>query len=113
MRGFGNLGGLGNMGNLMKQVQKSMGEVHKMEEELSAMKVDGSAGGGMVRVECTAAGTLESVHLDPKIVDPDDLEMLQDLIVLAVRDAMDKAGKIKAERMKGLTDGLGLPPGMF
>ena len=112
MRGFGNMGGMGNMGNLMKQAQKAMQEVQRMEQELSSLKVEGSAGGGMVKVTATGAGVIDAVTLDPEVVDPNDIEMLQDLIVSAVHDAMEKAAKLKEERMKELTGGLGLPPGM-
>jgi nucleoid-associated protein EbfC len=113
MRGFGNLGGMGSMGNLMKQAQKAMEQVQKMEEELASLRVEGSAGGGMVKVEATGSGQVETVTIDPQVVDPDDVEMLQDLIVSAVRDAMEKAAKLKEERVQQLTGGLGLPPGMF
>jgi nucleoid-associated protein EbfC len=113
MRGFGNLGGMGNMGNLMKQAQKAMEQMQKLEQELAAARVEGSAGGGMVRVEASGAGQVETVVIDPQVVDPDDVEMLQDLVVSAVRDAMDKAAAMKDERMKQLTGGLGIPPGMF
>jgi DNA-binding YbaB/EbfC family protein len=113
MRGFGNMGNLGNMGNMMKQVQKAMEQAQQMERELAATKVEGSAGGGMVRVEANGAGAVENIILDPQVVDPDDVEMLQDLIVSAIRDATDKAAKIKEQRLQQLSGGLGLPPGLF
>ncbi len=113
MRGFGGMGGVGNMGNLMKQVQKGMQQVQQMEAELASMVVEGSSGGGMVRVQATGAGSVESISIDRQVVDPDDIEMLQDLIVSAIRDATEKAAKIKADRLQNLTSGMGLPPGMF
>ena len=113
MRGFGNLGGMGSMGNLMKQAQKAMEQMQKMEQELAATKIEGSAGGGMVRVEATGAGQFEAVHIDPQVIDPDDAEMLQDLILSAFRDAQEKAIKLKQDRVQELTGGMGLPPGMF
>jgi DNA-binding YbaB/EbfC family protein len=113
MRGFGNLGNMGGMGGMMKQVQKAMEQAQKMEEELATTKVEGTAGGGMVRVEATAAGQLEAVHIDPQVVDPDDVEMLQDLVLSAFREALEKGNKIKEERAKALTGGMGLPPGLF
>lgn len=109
MRGLGNLGGLGSMGNLMKQAQKAMEQMQRMEAELAATRIEGSAGGGMVRVEATGTGIFEAVHIDPQAVDPDDVEMLQDLVLSAVRDAADKAARLKEERMKEVTGGLGLP----
>ena len=113
MRGFGNMGGLGNMGSIMKQVQKAMEQAQKMEQELAATRVEGSAGGGMVRVEATGAGQIEAVHIDPQVVDPEDVEMLQDLIVSAVRDALQKAAELKQQHLGQLTGGMGLPPGLF
>jgi nucleoid-associated protein EbfC len=113
MRGFGNMGGMGNMGNMMKQVQKAMDQAKKMEEELAALRVEGTAGGGMVKVETTGAGVIEGITIDPQVVDPDDVEMLQDLIVSAVRDAMEKAAEVKQQRIQELAGGLPLPPGLF
>ena len=113
MRGLGNLGGLGSMGNLMKQAQKAMEQMQKLEQELAHTKVEGSAGGGMVKVEATGAGTFEGVTIDPQVVDPDDVEMLQDLILSAFRDAQEKAAKMKQDRVQELTGGLGIPPGMI
>jgi DNA-binding YbaB/EbfC family protein len=113
MRGFGNLGGMGSMGNLMKQAQKAMEQMQRMEQELASLKVEGSAGGGMVRVEATGAGQFEAIHIDPQVVDAEDVEMLQDLVLSAVRDAQEKAVKLKEDRVKQLTGGMGLPPGMF
>lgn len=112
MRGFGNMGGLGNMGNMMKQAQKAMEQMQRLEQELAATKVEGSAGGGMVRVEATGAGVFESVHIDPQVVDADDVEMLQDLVLSAFREAQEKANKLKQDRIGELTAGLPIPPGM-
>jgi len=113
MRGFGNLGNLGSMGNIMKQAQKAMEQMQKLEEELQNTKIEGAAGGGMVKVEATGAGTFESVTISPEAVDPDDVEMLQDLVLSAFRDAQERAAKMKEERMRALTGGMGIPPGMF
>jgi nucleoid-associated protein EbfC len=113
MRGFGNLGGMGSMGNLMKQAQKAMEQMQQLEQELAAAKVEGSAGGGMVKVEATGAGQIETVQIDPQVVDPEDVEMLQDLVVSAVRDALEKAKNLKEQRVKELTGGMGIPPGMI
>jgi DNA-binding YbaB/EbfC family protein len=107
------MGGLGNMGNLMKQAQKAMEQVQQMEQELASLTVEGSAAGGVVKTVVTGDGKLESITLDPSVVDPEDVEMLQDLIVTAVRDGSEKAAKLKEERLKQVTGGLGLPPGMF
>jgi len=117
MRGFGGGGGgfpgMGGMGDLMKQAQKAMQQAQQMEKELANARVEGSAGGGMVKVEASGTGTVESVTIDPSVVDPEDVEMLQDLIVSALRDANDKAVQLKEDHMKKLTQGMGLPPGML
>lgn len=113
MRGFGNMGGMGGMGGLMRQVQKAMEQMQQLEQELRSARVEGTAGGGMVRVEATGAGEFESVTIDPQVVDPEDVEMLQDLVLSAFRDAQEKANKLKEERVRQLTGGLGLPPGAF
>jgi DNA-binding YbaB/EbfC family protein len=113
--GFGNLknlGGLGNMGNLMKQAQQMMEKAKRAEEELAAEQVEGSAGGGMVRVTATGMGEVLAVTIDPQVVDADDVEMLQDLVLGAVREAFQKSTELRTERMKALTGGMGLP-GMF
>ena len=113
MRGFGNLGGMGSMGNIMKQAQKAMEQMQKTQEELASTKVEGSAGGGMVRVTATGAGEFEDIKIDPQVVDPDDVEMLQDLVLSAMREAQEKASKLKEERLRDATGGMGLPPGLF
>lgn len=113
MRGLGNLGNLGSMGNIMKQAQKAMEQMQQLEEELQKVKIEGTAGGGMVKVEATGSGSFESVTIDPQAVDPEDVEMLQDLVLSAFRDAQEKAARLKEERVKALTGGLGIPPGMF
>jgi nucleoid-associated protein EbfC len=110
--GFGNLKNQGNMGNLMKQAQQMMEKAKRAEEELAAEQVEGSAGGGMVRVVATGTGEVLAVTIDRQVVDPDDVEMLQDLVLGAVREAVQKSTELRAERMKALTGGLGLP-GMF
>ena len=113
MRGLGNMGGMGNMAGLMKQAQKAMEQAQRMQEELEQIKVEGSAGGGMISVEVTAGGSVESIRIDPQVVDPNDVEMLQDLIIIAIADANEKASKIKEERMAQLTKGLPIPPGFL
>ncbi|MFN3651815.1 MAG: YbaB/EbfC family nucleoid-associated protein [Armatimonadota bacterium] len=113
MRGFGNLGGLGNMGNLMKQAQKAMQDMQNLEQELANTKLEGSAGGGMVRVEITGAGVFENVEIDPQVVDPEDVEMLQDLVLSAFREAQEKANALKREQIEKISGGLPIPPGMM
>jgi nucleoid-associated protein EbfC len=109
MANFGNLGNMGGMGGLMKQAQKMMEQAKKAEEELGSAQVEGSSGGGMVKVVATGTGEVLSVTIAPEVVDPDDVEMLQDLVVTAVRDALEKSVELKTERMKSLTGGLNIP----
>jgi nucleoid-associated protein EbfC len=109
---FGGMGNLGNMGGLMKQAQKMMEQAKKTEEELAAARVEGSSGGGMVKVSATGAGEVLEVTIDPEVVDPNDVEMLQDLVVTAVREAIEKATALRADRMKDLTGGMSIP-GLF
>jgi DNA-binding YbaB/EbfC family protein len=99
------------MQQLMKQAQKQL-EMYQQEqraaqEELAATEVTGSAGGGLVTVVMTGTSELRSVTIDPSVVDPDDVETLQDLVVAAVRDAIRASQELAGERMGQLTQGLG------
>lgn len=102
-----------NLQQLMKQAQKMQQQLAAAQEELAATTVDGTAGGGLVRATLTGAGELTALVIDPKAVDPDDLETLQDLVVAAVRDAKRAADELAAQTMGPLTGGiagsLGLP----
>ncbi len=113
MRGFGNLGGLGNMGNIMKQAQKMMEQQQKIQEELENQVLEGSAGGGMVTAQVNGLGRVVGVTIDPQVVDPGDVEMLQDLVLSAFRDAVEQSEAVREEKQKALLGGMGLPPGMF
>jgi DNA-binding YbaB/EbfC family protein len=112
--GMGGLGQLGNIGNLMKEAQKTAERMQDMEAELQQEKIETSSGGGMVKAVVSGAGQLMELHIDPKVVDPDDVEMLQDLVITAVRDALEQATKVREERIQGITGGLNLPkiPGL-
>ena len=96
-----------NMQQLMKQAQKMQEQLMAAQAELSAREFDGSAGGGLVKVVMTGGGELVSVTIDPKAVDPDDVETLQDLVVAAVRDAHRAVGELAAQKMGPVTGGLG------
>jgi len=114
--GKGNLfGNIPGMGNMMKQVQKMVEDQQKMEEELAAQKIETSSGGGMVKAVVNGKGELLEIKIDPQVVDPEDVEMLQDLIVSAVREGLEKVQQIREERVRELTGGLNIPgmPGMF
>lgn len=101
--------GMPNMAQLMKQAQKFQAKVAKMQEELSARTVEASAGGGMVTVVANGGQELLSIKIDPEVVDPEDIEMLQDLIMAAVNDALNKARTMMNEEMGQLTKGMNLP----
>ena len=101
----------GGMGNLMKQAQKMQENMQRAQEELAAMEVDGSAGGGMVKVVMTGRHELKKVRIDPEILQ-DDPEMVEDLVAAAVNDATRRVEEASKEKMSGLTGGMGLPPGM-
>ncbi len=106
---FGNIPGMGNM---MKQVQKMVEDQQKIEQELREHRIEASSGGGMVTAVANGWGEIFEIKIDPQVVDPDDVEMLQDLVVSAVREALQKGQEIKEARLQELTGGLNLP-GMF
>jgi DNA-binding YbaB/EbfC family protein len=100
-------GGPPNMQQLMKQAQKMQQQMMEAQEELASATVEGSAGGGMVKAVVTGAGELQSLTIDPSVVDPEDVETLTDLVVAAVRDASRAAQDLAAEKMGPVTGGLG------
>ncbi|MGL6015911.1 MAG: YbaB/EbfC family nucleoid-associated protein [Selenomonadaceae bacterium] len=110
---FGGMGNMGNMAGMMKKVQKLQADMAKLQEELKKKTVDVSAGGGAVKIVMNGEKQVESLHLDPAAVDPEDVEMLQDLILTAVNEAVKKIDDMMASEMGKLTGGLNLPPGMM
>lgn len=102
------------MGDLLRQAQALQERMAKLQEEVGRKTVEGSAGGGMVTVVANGRQEVLSIKLDPEIVKAQDQEMLQDLIVAGVNDALKKAQAMMAEEMKGVTGGLGLNiPGLM
>ncbi|PKK82939.1 MAG: YbaB/EbfC family nucleoid-associated protein [candidate division Zixibacteria bacterium HGW-Zixibacteria-1] len=99
----------GDLGNMMKQIQKMQAQMEQIQAELAETQVDGTAGGGMVTAVVNGKQDLLEIKIDPEVVDPKDVEMLQDLIVAAVNQARQKAQELQAERMSSLTGGLNLP----
>ncbi len=99
-------------GDMMRQARVLQEKMAKMQEELGDKVVQSSVGGGMVVAEANGRQELLSIELEPEVVDPDDIEMLQDLIVAAVNDALKRAQEMAAEEMSKLTGGLQLPGGM-
>ncbi|MEZ4711719.1 MAG: YbaB/EbfC family nucleoid-associated protein [Caldilineaceae bacterium] len=104
--------GAGGMNNLMSQMQKLQDEMEKAQDGLADEEVTGSSGGGMVTVVATGKQEVRSIKIKPEAVDPDDIEMLEDLVLAAVVDALQKSQELAEERMSGLTSGMGLPPGL-
>lgn len=107
--------GMPNMGQIMKQAQKFQTKMAKLQEELSERTVEASAGGGMVTVVVNGGQDVLSINIDPEVVDREDVEMLQDLIMAAVNDALNKAKAMMNEEMGQLTKGMNIPgmPGMM
>ncbi len=107
--------GMPNMGQLLKQAQKFQSQMSKVQEELGDEKVEASSGGGMVTVVVNGKQELLSIVIDPEVVDPEDIEMLQDLVMAAVNDAMTRAKDMMNEGMGKLTKGMNIPgmPGLM
>jgi DNA-binding YbaB/EbfC family protein len=101
--------GMGGLGDMMKQVQKMQAKMAELQEMLDKITVEGSAGGGMVKVVSTGKNDIISVTIDPEVVDKNDIEMLQDLIVAAVNSARQKAQELQAEQMSQITGGMKIP----
>lgn len=105
-------GGKKGMNDLMKQAKKMQDNLAKAQEELANTIVEGSAGGGMVKVEMNGKNQVVSLKIDQEVVDPDDVEMLEDLIIAALNDAQDKISKTSEDEMSKLTGGIKIP-GLF
>jgi hypothetical protein len=97
---------------IMKQAQELQEKMQTLQAEIVAMEASGAAGGGLVTVTVDGKGGLKAVKIDPSLAKPDELEILEDLIVAAARDACGKAEAMAEEKMKSLTAGLPLPPGL-
>lgn len=93
----------------MKMIQQMQNRMMKIQEELEEAVVEGSAGGGVVKVEVSGQREMKSIKIDPSAVDPEDVEMLEDLVLAAVTDAMEKAAKLNEEKMSALTGGMKIP----
>lgn len=98
-----------NMNQMMKQAQQLQKKMLKTQEELASKTVEASAGGGMVKVVANGGQKVESIVLEKEVVDPEDVEMLQDLILAATNDALNKAQEMVSSEMGKLTGGLNIP----
>ena len=111
-RGMAGMGGGMNM-NMIKQAQKMQQDMLRMQQELQEKEYEAKAGGGVVAATVNGKHELKNLVIDPEAVDPDDVEMLQDLIVAAVNEAMRIADETAANEMKKVTGGMNLPGGLF
>jgi len=112
LKGLGGLGGLGDMAKMMKAAQEMQAKLTEVQEGLSRTTVTGESGAGLVKATATAKGELVALDIDPSIFDPTQKEVVEDLILAAIKDAQGRAKAREAEEMAKLTEGLGLPPGM-
>ena len=103
---------MGDLMGMMKQAAELQAKMQELQAELERLEVEGTAGGGLVTVTLSAKGDLKSVRIDDSLVKPEEKEIIEDLIVAAHADARRKAEVLLAEKMKSLTGGLPLPPGM-
>jgi DNA-binding YbaB/EbfC family protein len=106
------LGGLGDMAKMMKQAQEMQGKMAQMQDDLENIMVEGVSGAGLVKATATAKGELKGLNIDPSIFNGDDKEVVEDLILAAIKDAQSKATARAQEEMSKMTEALGLPPGM-
>ena len=104
----------GGLGDLMKQAQKAMEDAQKVEAELDEARVEGQAGGGLVKVVATGKAEIVTIKIAKEVVDPEDVEALEDLVTLAVREAVEKANTMREERLKSVMPaGMGSGAGLF
>jgi hypothetical protein len=97
------------MGNMLKQAQQLQSKIFKLQEEMADKTVEASVGGGMVKVTANGKQQLVSVQIEPEVIDPDDVQMLQDLIVSGANEALKKAQDMVSEEMNKLTGGFNIP----
>ncbi len=109
---FKGLGGLGDMAGMMKKAQEMQAKMGEMQDNLNAIMVTGESGAGLVKATATAKGELTALDIDPSIFDPEEKEMVEDLILAAIKDAQARAAERSQEEMGKMAEGLGLPPGM-
>ncbi|MBE6732941.1 MAG: YbaB/EbfC family nucleoid-associated protein [Ruminococcaceae bacterium] len=107
-----NSGGAGNMNQMLKQAQKMQADMATLQEDLENREYTAVSGGGMVEVTVDGKHNIKSLKINPEIIDPDDVEMIEDLVTVAVNEAIGNAAKTAEEEMGAITGGLNLP-GMF
>jgi DNA-binding YbaB/EbfC family protein len=95
--------------NMLKQAQQMQARLAAVQDEIAVARTEATAGGGVVKVSVIGGAKVEAIEIDPEVVDPDDVEMLQDLILAAINEAMDTAQKIAADKMGEITGGMNIP----
>lgn len=106
------LGAMGDMAKMMKAAQEMQGKMAQLQEDMHNVMVTGEAGAGLVKATCTAKGELKTLDIDPSIFNGDDKEVVEDLILAAIKDAQAKATDRAQQEMSKLTEGMGLPKDM-
>jgi DNA-binding YbaB/EbfC family protein len=100
-----------NFSDMMKQAQQMQKKMKELQDGLANLEVEGSSGGGLVKITVNGKGEVKKIKIDPSLMKPEESEILEDLIVAAINEAKKKAEEATAEEMKKLTGGLNLPPG--
>ncbi|MFT7026940.1 MAG: DNA-binding YbaB/EbfC family protein [Paracoccaceae bacterium] len=106
------LGNLGDMAKLMSKAKEMQDRMSEAQERIANIEVTGESGAGLVKAVCTAKGSLKSLSIDPSLFVPEDREVVEDLIVAAIREAQDRASAAAGEEMAKVTEGMPFPPGM-
>lgn len=112
-KGMGGIPNGMNMNNLMKQAQKMQKQMEKMQAELEEKTIETTAGGGAVKIVISGKKEIKQIKINPEVVDPDDIEMLEDLVLSAVNEAIRQVEEMSASEMSKITGGLNMPGGLF
>lgn len=112
LKGLGGLGGLGDMAKMMKAAQEMQGKMAQLQQDLETIVVEGESGAGLVKARATAKGTLTGLTIDPSIFSAEDKEVVEDLILAAIKDVQARAAARSKEEIGKLTDAMGLPRDM-
>ncbi len=110
--GGGGGGGMPDMNSMMKQAQQMQKKMAELQEELEGREFEATAGGGAVNVVVSGKKEIKAIKIKPEVVDPDDVEMLEDLVIAAVNEALRTADETVNQEMGKLTGGMGMPPGL-
>lgn len=112
-KSMGGMPGGMNMNNLVKQAQKMQKQMEKMQQELEEKTIETTAGGGAIKVIITGKKEIKEIKINPEVVDPDDVEMLEDLVLTAVNEAIRQAEEMVSSEMNKITGGINMPGGLF